>query len=458
MKMISDYQAKKVLVLGLGKSGFSVAKLLVKLGAKVTLNDKQTVNDQNILTQLKQLGIKVVTGSHPLELLNEAQIVVKNPGIPYSNELIQAAQAKGLPIITEPEVATKVLEASLIGVTGSNGKTTTTTLISLMLNAGFPNKKAYAAGNIGIPLADVASKATVDDTVVAELSSFQLLGMQTVHPKVAVLTNIYEAHIDYHGSRQAYVEAKLRLIQNQTSSDYFVVNWDEIEWQELSKKAVSKVVPFSRKNLTQAGAYQKAGALYFKGEKIIDVTDIKLPGTHNIENALAAICVAKIFGVKTAAICEVLATFGGVRHRTQYVTTINGRKFYNDSKATNMPATQKALSGFADNVILLAGGLDRGFTFENLVPDFKEHVCVLVVFGQTAKLLAKAGKQAGIKEIVEVKDAVAAVKVGYELSKPGDVILLSPACASWDQWPTFEVRGDKYIEEIQRLAQEVGGN
>ena len=457
MKMINDYQAKKVLVVGLGKSGVSAAKLLVKLGAQVTINDKNELTDQALYLELEKLGVTLITGGHPLSLLDDAELIVKNPGIPYSNELIQAAQARSLPIITEPELAYEVSEAPFIGVTGTNGKTTTTTLIAEMINHA-PGHKAYAAGNIGVALADVAQKAQANEQIVAELSSFQLMGITKLHPKIAVLTNIYEAHTDYHGSRQNYIEAKLNLLKNQTQADFLVINFDNEEWQQLATKTKATVIPFSRLAKSEKGAYLKDGFIYYQTQKIMAASELKLPGTHNLENALAAVCVAKLLQLPTTAITTVLQNFSGVRHRTQYVTTFNGRKFYNDSKATNMQATKKALSGFADNVILLAGGLDRGFSFDELVPDLKQHVKAMVVFGQTAPLLTKAAQQAGITKLFKTQDAVSAVEVAYDLSQPEDVILLSPACASWDQWPTFEVRGDKYIEAIENLVSKNGGN
>lgn len=454
MKKITTYQGKKVLVLGLGKSGINAAELLAKLGAKVTVNDKNVPSDLNQVAALEAQNIKVVTGSHPLALLTDIDLMVKNPGIPYTNVLVAEAQKRGLKIITEPELAYEILEGQMIAITGTNGKTTTTTMITLMLNQASTKQHAYKAGNIGISASKQAQTLGQDDILVTELSSFQLLGISALHPHIAVLTNIYEAHTDYHGSRENYVKAKMRITMNQTADDYFVVNWDNPEWRELSKQSQAQVVPFSRNNLSQKGAYLKDGILYFRDEAIMVAADIKVPGTHNVENALAALAVAKLMGVPTAAIVEVLKTFSGVKHRTQYVRTINDRKFYNDSKATNMESTEKALAGFKQPVVLLAGGLDRGFTFEKLVPFFKD-LRGLVVFGQTAELIAQAGEAAGVKHIIRTENAVTAVPLAYQLSQPGDIVLLSPACASWDQWKTFEERGDKFIEAVTKLAQEV---
>lgn len=453
MKTTTTYKNKKVLVVGLGKSGINSAKLLCKLGSKVTVNDLKKA-PQNIVDNLQAEGIKVITGGHPLSLLDDTDLIVKNPGIPYSNVLIAEAVRRGFTIITEPELAYEILDAQMIGVTGTNGKTTTTTLISLMLNQGRKDGEAYVAGNIGIPATLVAQKATKKDVMVTELSSFQLLGATKLRPHVAVLTNIYEAHTDYHGTRANYIKAKMNITKNQTKADYFVVNWDSEEWRKLSTQSNATIVPFSRKGTSKAGAYEKDGWLYFREEKIMLASEIKIPGEHNIENALAAITVVKLMGQENKNIVEVLKTFSGVRHRTQYVTTINQRKIYNDSKATNMEATEKALAGFNNPVVLLAGGLDRGFTFERLIPYFK-NLRGIIVFGETGDLVAQAAKQAGVKQIVKTENVKTAVPIAYDMSKENDVILLSPACASWDQYPTFEVRGDMFIQAIEDLKKEL---
>lgn len=449
----TTYKNKKVLVVGLGKSGINSAKLLCKLGSKVTVNDLKKA-PQNIVDNLQAEGIKVITGGHPLSLLDDTDLIVKNPGIPYSNVLIAEAVRRGFTIITEPELAYEILDAQMIGVTGTNGKTTTTTLISLMLNQGRKDGEAYVAGNIGIPATLVAQKATKKDVMVTELSSFQLLGATKLRPHVAVLTNIYEAHTDYHGTRANYIKAKMNITKNQTKADYFVVNWDSEEWRKLSTQSNATIVPFSRKGTSKAGAYEKDGWLYFREEKIMLASEIKIPGEHNIENALAAITVVKLMGQENKNIVEVLKTFSGVRHRTQYVTTIKQRKIYNDSKATNMEATEKALAGFNNPVVLLAGGLDRGFTFERLIPYFK-NLRGIIVFGETGDLVAQAAKQAGVKQIVKTENVKTAVPIAYDMSKENDVILLSPACASWDQYPTFEVRGDMFIQAIEDLKKEL---
>ncbi|WP_251946056.1 UDP-N-acetylmuramoyl-L-alanine--D-glutamate ligase [Levilactobacillus brevis] len=453
MKHLTTYQGKKVLVLGLAKSGVNAARLLRKLGAQVTVSDVKPLAENQDAQELQNDGFTVITGEQTADLLDPGyDLVVKNPGIFYDVPVVKRALADKVPVISEMELASEVAEAELIAVTGSNGKTTTTTMIQKMVDHDRRAGKAVYAGNIGIPASQVAQAVTADDTLVLEVSSFMLVGTTTFHPHIAVLTNIFSNHLDYHKTRENYVAAKMKITANQTADDYFVVNFDSPELRELSEQSAAQVVPFSREAQSQAGAYELNGDLYFKDEKLMPASDIKVPGDHNVENALAAIAVAKIKGVSTAAIVAVLRSFGGVRHRTQYVLEADGRQYYNDSKATDMEATEMALKGFTAPVVLIAGGLDRGYTFEKLVSSLKAHVKAVVLVGQTAKLLEDAAKQAGIQTIRLSENVETAVPTAYELSDAGDIILLSPANASWDQYPNFEVRGDKFIKAVEQLT------
>ncbi|MDB1696910.1 UDP-N-acetylmuramoyl-L-alanine--D-glutamate ligase [Enterococcus casseliflavus] len=451
MKKIKTYQNKKVLVLGLARSGFSAAKLLHDLGALVTVNDGKPFAENPEAQDLLALGVKVITGSHPIELLDEGfSLVVKNPGIPYSQPLVQKALEKKIPVITEVELAYQISEAPIIGITGTNGKTTTTTMIANVLNAGMQKGQALLSGNIGFPASSVAQTAKAEDRLVMELSSFQLMGVDTLRPKIAVITNIYEAHIDYHGSRPEYVLAKWRLQQRMTADDYLVINWNQPELEALSAKSNAQIIPFSTKEKV-AGAYMLDGILYYKEEVIMAADELGVPGDHNIENALAAIAVGKLCDMPNEAIKQALQTFAGVPHRTQYVTTINQVKFFNDSKATNILATEMALGGFDnEKLILLAGGLDRGNSFDDLVPALKG-LKAIVLFGETKEKLAAAAQAAGVKTIEMTDNVETAVPLAFSLSAAGDTILLSPANASWDQYPNFEVRGDKFMAAVAEL-------
>ena len=378
--------------------------------------------------------------------------MVKNPGIPYSHPFVQKAQELGIPVITEVELAYEVAECPIIGITGTNGKTTTTTMTGLLLNAGDLPGTARLAGNIGYPASSVAQEATADDKIVMELSSFQLMGITDFRPHVAVVTNIYEAHIDYHKTRKEYVKAKWHLQQNMTEKDYLILNWNQEELRELSKKTKATVLPFATEQKLPKGAYSLDGSIYYNQEKIMDITELGVPGSHNVENALAAISVAKLYGISNEAIKNALHHFHGVPHRTQYVGEFQGRKFYNDSKATNILATKMALSGFQlDQLVLIAGGLDRGNSFDELIPALKG-IKALITFGETQNRLADAGKKAGIPVIKAAENAEAAVPIALELSEEGDSILLSPANASWDQYPNFEIRGERFMEAVNKLT------
>ncbi len=436
-------------MLGLAKSGVTAASLLHKLDAFVTVNDQKPLSENPAAQGLLQEGIKVITGSHPIELMDEGfQYVIKNPGIPYTNPLIQKALEKGIPVLTEVELAYLISEADMIGITGTNGKTTTTTLLFEMLADGGQNP--LIAGNIGTVASEVAQEAGPHNKMVVELSSFQLMGIEEFKPHIAIITNLYEAHLDYHGSLHDYWQAKVNITKNQTEDDFLIINDDQTHLIQAVAHTKAQVVPFSTTKEVLDGAYIKEDAIYFKDEFIVSLDDIVLPGAHNLENILSAVAACKLYDVPNESIRKVLSVFAGVKHRTQFVKEVEGRKFYNDSKATNSLATKSALNAFAGPTILLAGGLDRGNDFDDLIP-YMKNVTTLIVFGETAQKLEETGRKAGIESIITVDNVEKAVPVAYEHSRPGDVILLSPACASWDQYRTFEERGDMFIDAVHML-------
>lgn len=453
--MMKDFEDKNVLVLGMAKSGVSAALLLRKLGANVVVNDANADQPKQMVQDLKNQQIKLILGNHPDNILieNEINLIVKNPGIPYTNPVLVQAQKSKIQIISEPELAFRVMKGELIGVTGSNGKTTVTTLIQLMLDS--KDHRAYTAGNIGIPATTVAQKTSVKDRIVMELSSFMLAGIDQLKPHIAVINNIFSNHLDWHKTRTNYVNDKMNITKNQTKDDYLVINWDNPEWQQLSKRSKANIVPFSRKDLSEGGAYEKNEGLYFKDEFIMNADEIGIPGEQNVENALAAIAVAKIEGIENQHIKHVLSTFGGVKHRIQYVEKLNNRQFYNDSKATDIEATQVALKSFKKPIILIAGGLDRGDDYDRLLPYLIPNVKEIIVNGETAKKLKETAQKAHITVIKESSRVSESVKIAYADSMEGDVILLSPAAASWDQYKTFEERGDEFIEAVKNLREEV---
>ncbi|WP_057765619.1 UDP-N-acetylmuramoyl-L-alanine--D-glutamate ligase [Companilactobacillus tucceti] len=455
MKAESKYSNKKILVLGLAKSGFAVAKLLNKMNSDVTVVDSNPLEGNKEAKELMDQGFKVITGSNDASLVDESfDYVVKNPGIFYSNELIQHAEELNIPVITEPEIAYSFSDAHMVGVTGTNGKTTVTTLIKLMLEHSPKFKNSFYAGNIGIPISEVIQKASKDDVVVTELSSFQLEGTIDLHPHVAVLNNIYSTHLDFHKTRANYIKAKMHITKNQTKDDYFIVNWNEEEWRQLAKDSKAQIVPFSDNQVLDHGAYVKNNEIYYDKEFVLNIDAIKIPGEHNVQNALAAINVAKLFDVKNEDIINILTSFKGVKHRIQFVDEFNGRRFYNDSKATNIEATTVALEAFGDKPLtLIAGGLDRGNGFDELVEPLKK-VKNIILYGETADKMVDAAQKANITNIIKVSNLAEAVPEAYRQSDKGDVVLLSPAAASWDQFDTFEQRGDQFIEEVEGLKGE----
>ncbi|WP_071395428.1 UDP-N-acetylmuramoyl-L-alanine--D-glutamate ligase [Bacillus tuaregi] len=449
MKTITRYTHKKILVLGLAKSGVGAALLLHKLGAFVTVNDYKPLSENPEAQGLLEQGIKVICGEHPIELLEDGfELIVKNPGIPYHNPMIERALERGIPIITEVELAYQISEAPFIAITGTNGKTTTTTLVYEMLQKG--SKNPLIAGNIGTVASEVTQTAEAHNQIVIELSSFQLMGTPSFRPRIAILTNLYDAHLDYHGTRLEYVKAKANITKNQMSDDFFIVNSEQEEVMNIARQSRAQIVPFSAVRELSEGACIKGGWVVFNGEQIMRQADIRLPGAHNLENILSAVSAAKLSGVANEAIYEVLTTFTGVKHRLQFIGEKEGRLFYNDSKATNILATKNALAAFDQPTILLAGGLDRGNEFDELIPSFK-NVKAMITFGQTAEKMERAAQKAGIKTIRRVDNVGKAVPLAYQLSEPGDIVLLSPACASWDQFKTFEVRGDIFIEAVHKL-------
>ncbi|MFD2133036.1 UDP-N-acetylmuramoyl-L-alanine--D-glutamate ligase [Pseudogracilibacillus auburnensis] len=450
MKTLENFPYEHVLVLGLAKSGTAAARVLLNSGINVIVNDHHAKEDAEIVKELHAKGANVIVGSHPISILDEVELIVKNPGIPYSNPILIEAENRNIPIITEIELAANLAtESEIIGITGSNGKTTTTTLVAEMLNKS--NQPVKLAGNIGIVATEVAESLETNDTLLLELSSFQLMGVHSFRPHIAVLLNLFEAHIDYHGTVQNYEQAKMNIFRNQAASDYLIFNLDDEKVTRAVKQAKAKLIPFSVRQKHIKGAWVNNGYIYFHEEPIIAQEDIVLVGEHNLQNILAAISVAILSGATIAGIKKVLTEFIGVKHRLQYVATIHGRLFYNDSKATNMLATEKALQAFQRPTILLAGGLDRGDTYEDLIPSLK-HVKAMVLFGETKEKLKRTAEQANIKHIEVVENVGEATEVAYKLSDEGDVILLSPACASWDQYKTFEERGDMFIHAVHILA------
>lgn len=446
---MKQFKGQKILVLGLAKSGYAATKLLQTLGADVTVNDSSPLEGNEEAEALRSEGIHVICGGHPNDLLeNGFQLIVKNPGIPYTNPVIQEALRKEIPIWTEVEITSRISEAPIVAITGSNGKTTTTTLLYHMLNSA--KKNPLIAGNIGTVSCSVAEKATKENIIVLEVSSFQLMGTDTFRPKIAILTNLYDSHLDYHGTSAEYAKAKATITENQLPDDYLIYNADQEEVRKIALKSAAIKIPFTLKGKKKTGISADDSQIYWNGEPYVKRSIIKLPGQHNLENIMSATAAAILFGCDSQSIESVLSSFAGVEHRMQFVTELKGRNFYNDSKATNTLATKSALAAFTTPVVLLAGGLDRGHSFEELRP-FMANVKAVVTLGETREKFAEFASSCGVKQIVHSVNMKDAVRLADSLSSSGDTVLLSPACASWDEYANFEIRGNEFIEAVTSL-------
>lgn len=447
---------QKVLVMGYGVTGKSVANFLVEKGANVTLVDRGDYSDDPSVALLLQKGVRFIFGEHPLDLLEEPfDFVVKNPGIPYTTPYVKVIEAKGIPIFTDVELAFLFTKSQIIGITGSNGKTTTTKLIDELLQYRHVGK-SFLAGNIGVPALDVVQHSQPEDLVVMELSSFQLKGTQKFKPQIAVITNIFEAHIDYHETRDDYVASKLKLLQNMTQLQTLVYNYDSAELDAWVRQHDVTFVPFAIDNVDSYvrnnGAYIEIDTFYFKGEEVALTSDLLIPGKHNLENALAAIAVAKLNNVSNEAIVQVLRTYSGMPHRIQRIAESRGRTFYNDSKSTNMVAAITALKSFTQPIVYIGGGTDRGNEFDDLLPHLK-HVKVAFLYGESKNKMRTVFEKAGIPVTLH-EDLVGATQAAYNAVSKGEVVLLSPSCASWDQFKNFEVRGELFVKTVQRLIED----
>lgn len=437
--MQQQWSDKRVLVLGAARSGIAAAAYLRNVGANVTINTGSEPSTEERM-KIEALGINGVFGAHPLELLDTTDMIVKNPGIPYHIPLLQAALERHIPIYTEVELAYLATDATFVAITGSNGKTTTTTLVHELLKGG--NRPVHVAGNIGFPAIEVASKAKQGDVIVIELSSFQLMGVEQFHPQAAALLNLSPAHLDYHGDFDSYADAKGNLFRNMNASDRVVVKGSDSEVM----KRVPAGLSASTFGYDSGDARVVDGWVTLHGEPIIRVEDLALGGAHNVENVLAALLLVEPFDIPRAHIERVLQTFGGVAHRTESLGRVLGRRVYNDSKATNNVAAEAALNGFEAPIVWVCGGLERGADLTSLIPALGR-VKAIVAYGETAERFKSLGEAEQIPSFA-VDTLEAAVPLAFEQSATDDVILLSPACASWDQYKTFEERGEHFVRLV----------
>lgn len=442
------FENKKILILGMARSGYEAAKYLSKYNNTIILNDGGDISKQenDKINELKELGVTLIFGSHPDDLLDDTfDYIIKNPGINNNHKYIKKALEQGIPVINEAEMAYRLLpsDVTLIGITGTNGKTTTTTLTYEMIKRS--GKRVHLAGNIGYPLCSFLDKLQSGDIIVMEVSCQQLANMKEFNPHIALMTNLSEAHIDFFGSYEAYKEDKLKLFANQREDDIAILNIENNDVMEGTRDILSNVKYFSSKREIN-GAYFLDNKLYYYDEFIISRDEFLLKGNHNVENALAAIMIAKEVGVDNESIVSVLKTFTGVRHRLEFIDNVLGVNYYNDTEATNTKCTQIALSSFDKNVILILGGLERGQDFHDL-DNFASPIKEIVGIGQCCDRVKSYGDEVGIKTTIyeHLSDAMDYI---FSVASSGDTVLLSPASASWDQYKQCEDRGDEFRDII----------
>lgn len=447
------FKDKNVIVVGLAKSGISAIKTLHGIGAKVTVTDIKTEEQLGeIMMEIKPYIEASVLGGHP-EDLRDFDFAVMSPGVPLDLPFVSQMQRSGVKIIGEMELAYQLSKGIFVGITGTNGKTTTTALTGEIFRHS--GSKYHVVGNIGLPAVSKALSCDMDTYMVTEISSFQLETIVDFKAKVAAILNITPDHLNRHKTMESYIDAKARIFENQVESDYLVLNYDDAITRGLAKRAKGDVHFFSRLIKEGQSAYIEDGniKLKYKGkeEVICQVDEMKIFGRHNEENALAAALISRLSGVDVDSIAKGLKSFAGVEHRIEYTATVLGRNFYNDSKGTNPDSTVCAIEAMRTPTHLIAGGYDKDSDFTPIFDVFGDKVKTLILLGATKVKFAETARQKGFEEVVLVDDMEAAVKVAFERSEPGDAILLSPACASWDMYDNFEQRGTHFKNCVKAL-------
>jgi len=448
-----DVNGKRVLVVGLGKSGVASALFLQAQGARVTVSDsKQEDQLRNEIPILLDRGITVESGGHGERTFRQQDLIVISPGVPVNAPVLEPARKLGIPIIGEVELAARYLKGELIAITGSNGKTTTTALAGEVVAAG--GSPTLVGGNIGTPAISLVPESTDASYTVLEISSFQLETIEKFHAKIAVVLNVTPDHLDRHGSFAAYWEAKRRIFENQTADDFAVLNADDPEAAKMASGLRAQLRWFSRKNAMESGAFVRGEKIFYKdaaGEReILSLHDMQLKGAHNVENVLAAVAIGSILGIGPAKIRDTVRNFKAVEHRLEFVANVNGVDYYNDSKATNVDATIKALESFPRNIHIILGGKDKGSDYTVLKPLLAERAKRVYTIGAAAEKI-----ESHLGNVVPLTRAVTldvAVRKAAEGAVSGDVVVLAPACASFDQFTSYEHRGKVFKDLVQQLA------
>src|SRR5438067_8531665 len=444
---------KRVLVVGLGRSGVASALFLKQRGAQVTVSDSKPQEQLGEeIPVLLDHGIAVETGGHGERTFHGQDLIVVSPGVPVDSPPLVQARALGEPVIGEIELAAQFLPKNIVAITGSNGKTTTTTLTGEIIAAG--GYATHVGGNIGTPAVSLVDAARPDSIIVLEVSSFQLETIQIFRPKVAVVLNVTPDHLDRHRTFETYVDAKARIFENQQADDFAVLNGDDPVCVELAGRTPAQVFWFSRKKEVQQGTFVRDGRILFRdsaGQKEVTLaSEIPLKGAHNLENSLAAVCVGVLMKCVPERIRAAVHKFKAVEHRLEYVATIRGVEYYNDSKATNVDATIKALESFPANIHLILGGKDKGSDYTVLNDLLRERVKYVYTIGAAAAKIESQIKEAA--ETVHAESLDNAVQRASANAQPGDIVLLAPACASFDQFRNYEHRGEVFKELVHGLA------
>jgi len=448
-----ELNGKRTLVVGLGKSGVASALFMKAHGARVTVSDTKSGDElRNEIPVLLDHGITVETGGHGERTFRGQDLIVVSPGVPVDAPFLVQARSLGEAVIGEIELAAQFLPGPILAITGSNGKTTTTTLIGeIMTAAGFPT---LVGGNIGTPAISLAERAKLETVIVLEISSFQLETIQTFRPKVAVVLNVTPDHLDRHRTFEVYTDAKARIFENQQGSDFAVLNADDPTCVSMSGRTRAQVFWFSRQKEVQQGAWVREGNIVFRDatgqREILEVSEIPLKGAHNLENVLAAVCTTALMGCASEKIRRAVHDFKAVEHRLEFVATIGGIDYYNDSKATNVDATIKALESFPANIHLILGGKDKGSDYTVLNDLIRKRVKKVYTIGAAA---AKIESQVKGAEVIHAETLENAIRKAHATAQSGDIILLAPACASFDQFKSYEHRGKVFKEIVRGLAE-----
>jgi len=446
-----DFKNKNTLVVGLARSGVSAANLLHKLGANVTVTDEK--GEETLSDNVKKLekGISLKLNGHDSVNINGIDLTIISPGVPWDSPFLNKIREKGIRIMSEVEFAFQQLQAPFIAITGTNGKTTTTTLTGEILKRG--GKKVFVGGNIGNPLCEEVLNGGKSELVLSEISTFQMEGSETFKPYISAILNITPDHLDRHESMDEYIELKKRVFINQDENDYMILNLDDEITAGFSTEVRGKKVFFSRLKEVENGAFVREDKIIFKNdgreETVCSLKDLKLIGVHNIENTLASVAISGICGISGKIMRDVISEFKGIKHRMELVREIRGIRFINDSKGTNVGATVKSLQSFNEPIILIAGGKDKGSDYLPLKGLIEERVKFLILIGDAKKKIAK--NLNGFKNRIEADTLENAVKEGYKRAKSGDIVLLSPACASFDMFRDYEDRGEQFEEIVNRL-------